>query len=133
MTKFFWGGGTIADTLNGVPNAIDGMLGQYKKIATIDTKIKLNTPYNRYGKTRIPLNLSFIPKLIILIVQFPSRPELKTALVSSVSYSTSTEDFEPDYNGYIDKKTITNSGFDVYFKDTSEGIELETCQIIAIE
>ena len=44
------------------------MLGNYKKVAIIKTNIKL-TDGSGYRNTKIPLNLEFTPKYIIVICQ----------------------------------------------------------------
>ena len=64
MTKFFRGGGTSANTISDVPSAIDGMLGQYKKVAIGKCNIKI--PANRNVNVEIPLNLKFTPKMVFI-------------------------------------------------------------------
>ena len=115
--KILSGGGTIANTLNAVPDAIDKMLGNYKKIAigsdnaifeyvrcnkglNYDEQIKSN--YVRHIK--IPINLDFTPSR--LLVEFDKIGPM------SEGYKpvSSPENFYPtamDYF-YIDSK-IHNS------------------------
>ena len=59
------GGGTIADTISDVPSAIDGLLGNYKKIAIIKTTINLTTLLQK-NEIKIPLNLDFKPNRILV-------------------------------------------------------------------
>lgn len=134
MTKFFQGGGTIADTISDVPSAIDKMLGNYKKIAMIDKKVNLNVD-GYYVKTKIPLDLSFTPKVIILVTKIVSNSYSPGVVYSDVNYSPDTCAMFADYATYIDKKTISKSGFDVYASDTFTGgdLKLETFRVIAIE
>ena len=73
------GGGTIADTISDVPNAIDGMLGNYKKIAigsdsAMFEYVRCNKVLNHdetiEGKyvrhIKIPVNLDFIPSRLLI-------------------------------------------------------------------
>lgn len=75
--KILSGGGTIADTLNAVPNAIDKMLGNYKKIAIIE--LSSNNVFNHTCERSYPddidkvknfevatLNLDFIPNKLYI-------------------------------------------------------------------
>ena len=111
------GGGTIANTLNAVPDAIDKMLGNYKKIAigsdsamfeyvrcnkglNYDEQIK--SKYVRHIK--IPINLDFTPSR--LLVEFDKiGPMLK-----GYNQVSSPENFYPTAMDYffIDSK-IHNS------------------------
>lgn len=82
MTKFFRGGGTRANTISEVPERIDGMLRNYKKVAMGTTVInfKLNDSnllqrINSNGhctlKTgiKVPLNLDFTPTKIYIYME----------------------------------------------------------------
>ena len=72
MTKLFRGGGTIADTLNAVPNAIDKMLKEnYKKIASGTCSVSLREATNL--KVTIPLNLEFKPSRLFFVISFKSN------------------------------------------------------------
>ena len=65
MQKLFRGG-TIANTLNDVPDAIDKMLKEnYKKIADINCDIRLESQ----KEIKIPLNLEFKPSKVLFLIQ----------------------------------------------------------------
>lgn len=71
MQKFFRGGGTEANTLAEVPEKIDDMLSNYKKIAsgTINTDIKNTSSWDNKDLVKtIQTNLDFIPSRILLYV-----------------------------------------------------------------
>lgn len=71
MTKLFRGG-TIANTLNAVPDAIDKMLkGNYKKIAVGTCSVSLRESTSL--KVTIPLNLDFIPSRLFFVIDFKSN------------------------------------------------------------
>ena len=65
MTKLFRGGGTIANTISDVPERIDKMLGNYKKVATGTANVRGSSGD---GKFRFPLNLKFKPSRVMLVV-----------------------------------------------------------------
>ena len=66
MTKFFRGGGTIANTLSAVPNAIDKMLGNYKKIAIWEGSERFKPPYNQISAWTKKIDCDFkISRFII--------------------------------------------------------------------
>ena len=67
MTKFFRGGGTIADTISDVPSAIDNMLGNYKKVAIIESQ-EFNTKANEMVDINLPIDFKFEPSLCYLQV-----------------------------------------------------------------
>ena len=70
--KILSGGGTIANTLNAVPNAIDKMLKEnYKKIASGTCSVALKEADS--FKVTIPLNLDFIPSRLFFVVDFKSN------------------------------------------------------------
>lgn len=69
MQKLFRGGGTIADTLNDVPKAINEMIKEnYKKIADITCDKTISKDY----AVKIPLNLSFRPSKVIFLISAES-------------------------------------------------------------
>lgn len=57
--KILSGGGTIADTLNAVPDAIDKMLGNYKKIAIWEGSERFKPPYNQISAWTKKINCDF--------------------------------------------------------------------------
>lgn len=72
------GGGTIADTISGVPDAIDKMLGNYKKIAVLrpNKEFKNNT-INKNNTFTVDLTeLNFIPTAGFLKFKYKISREL---------------------------------------------------------
>lgn len=70
MKEFYRGGGTIANTLNAVPERIDKMLKEnYKKIAIIED-IELYFPNKEINNITKELSLDFIPNRFIISVGF---------------------------------------------------------------
>lgn len=57
------GGGTIANTISDVPNAIDRMLGQYKKVAIGSVNVSKNL---KDGDIKFTLPINFKPNIFIV-------------------------------------------------------------------
>lgn len=118
MTKLFRGGGTIANTLNAVPERIDKMLtDNYKKIATgtfnlnfsisssntnrlvLIKKDSSNSSWDYYklkDGIKIPLNLDFKPSLFYITIPtlYPGTrhpDERYSILCNKVHYETLLE------------------------------------------
>lgn len=75
--KILSGGGTLAQTLNDVPNAINEMIKEnYKKVAIGECNFKLQTelPYGSTETKYIPLNLTFTPQKVFLKIR-PAFPD----------------------------------------------------------
>lgn len=57
--KILSGGGTIADTISDVPSAIDGLLGNYKKIAMGNLKKKIFLNHNQSIRFELPIDFKY--------------------------------------------------------------------------
>lgn len=103
MTEFYRGG-TIADTISDVPNAIDRMLGAYKKIATGSVSVKKEI---KNGDIKFPISLDFVPNIFIVKI----KPDV---LYADIAYHLNSKDGQRKYiidtDGY-------NVDFKVSFKD----------------
>lgn len=65
--KIISGGGTIADTLNAVPDTIDKMLKEnYKKVAIIDTEQFKFADNREFSTFRLATNFEFTPSICFL-------------------------------------------------------------------
>lgn len=68
MTKFFRGG-TIANTISDVPERIDKMLGNYKKVAMGKLNIKFDDLSGVRNKYDIKMNLAFKASRVLVKCQ----------------------------------------------------------------
>ena len=106
--KEFYRGGTIANTLNAVPDAIDKMLKEnYKKVAIIDVNQVVKEPNSNPCDIRVPLNLYFTPSRIFVkfIFGYQEFGTTKSFIRSNATLDSkyhNSKDFMP-YNG-IDYK-----------------------------
>lgn len=116
MTELFLGG-SIANTISDVPNAIDRMVKNYKKIATgKSTNIFGDTANIQGSRTfKIPLNLSFVPSKLYCSVwssTTTSRKYFDGTLNSSITTQIGTGTQSDLQGAYI--KNITSQEFTVW-------------------
>ena len=144
-------GGEQATDLSDVPNKMQYMIGQYKKVAIINlnkTVYLVNTNKENFkeGTEKITLNLNFTPSLIILkfkeitVKPNPSgNPNLTKKIEREMMDSTKKFIFNYNDNCYsalgIEAQIVdmNKDGFSlVYLLPQNEGINLVIGEIIAI-
>lgn len=132
MTEFYRGG-TIADTLNAVPDAIDGMLGNYNKIAILnfeDKKPNFVPEGSEWSTTDIELNISFIPNQIFVFV---GGGAYNAVLDSTKNISEKTGVW---INRLMDKmylKNLKNKSVRIFYNNSGGYSSAYIYQIVAIE
>lgn len=140
--KIISGGGTIADTISDVPNAIDNMLKEnYKKVAIMDTNINIadksgNMDLSTCWGRRIPLNLSFDPSRLIFTIIHPGRENIITVDTSQkIKYDNRLMLNTRIYDylwGYVED--VSRTGFTIYYNADNLAVHvIRITKIIAIE
>ena len=143
--KILSGGGTIADTLNAVPDAIDNMLGNYKKVAIINISsffvcsnyIAGSSPFS----IELPINLGFTPTRILVFINGVkhSKAEVNKKLICGMDSDEPTREGEPRANDRLglilliesfDRKNLT---LKVKGGSSMQDVYLDGIDIIAIE
>ena len=102
------GGGSIANTISDVPNAIDRMLGSYKKIATGSVSVKKEI---KNGEIKFPISLKFVPNIFIVKI----KPDV---LYGDIAYHLNSKDGQRRYivdtNGdHVDFKVSFKDGYGI--------------------
>lgn len=91
-------GGEQAVNLVDVPNKIEKMIGQYKKIARGSSKkVGADATRNGYAIISIPLNLESEPKLLIISIE--SKLEYKSSAPYQYDFTITNEDAD-EYSAY---------------------------------
>lgn len=132
MTKFFRGGGTIANTISDVPSAIDKMLGNYKKIAILNFENKKPNfvPEGEWSTTDIKLNISFIPNQIFVFV----GTEIQNAVLDSTkNISENTHIYINRLNDKMYLEDLKNRTIRIHYYNSGGYSGAYIYQIIAIE
>lgn len=144
--KILSGGGTIANTLNAVPNAIDKMLkDNYKKVAIINISsffvcsnyIAGSSPFS----IELPINLGFTPTRILVFINGVkhSKAEVNKKLICGMDSDEPTREGEPRANDRLglilliesfDRKNLT---LKVKGGSSMQDVYLDGIDIIAIE
>ena len=143
--KILSGGGTIADTLNAVPDAIDNMLRNYKKVAIINISsffvcsnyIAGSSPFS----IELPINLGFTPTRILVFINGVkhSKAEVNKKLICGMDSDEPTREGEPRANDRLglilliesfDRKNLT---LKVKGGSSMQDVYLDGIDIIAIE
>lgn len=91
--KIISGGGTIADTLNAVPDAIDKMLKEnYKKVAIINTEQFTLPSQNESKDFKIPIAVNFNPSICYLqLIPYSDEWQIREAFdIKAVDYLYTT-------------------------------------------
>ena len=135
MTKFFRGGGTIADTLNAVPNAIDKMLGNYKKIAIWEGNETFKPAYNQTSSWSKKINCDFKISRFIVFFKNSKNKGVRIGL-DSKDYTTFRNPGSPTSTGVgeLTKLSVSNNTIRYEIDNENAGInEYIITQIIAIE
>lgn len=129
MTEFYRGGGTIANTISAVPEAIDIMLKEnYKKIATINLNKEIGIEVNpgQLMDVSVDISLNFNPSIVILV--FNSS----TNIIYPLNNNNSNKVETTRYIGYITSVSSKNIKFK-YGKQSKYTISTILQTIIAIE
>ena len=85
--KILSGGGTIADNISDVPSAIDGLLGNYKKIAIWEGSERFKPPYNQISAWTKKINCDFKISRFIIFFKGANNTGVRIGL-DSKDYTT---------------------------------------------
>ena len=125
MTKFFRGGGTIADTISDVPERIDKMLGNYKKVAIIEMDTTISKT-GVYWRKKININTNFKQNFIFVTLEYKKKFSIASSKLHKIENPLYTN------NLFVHFENITDNSFDICFQSSYEG-DPKITQVIAIE
>ena len=125
------GGGTTSKSLAEVPDNINKMLGQYKKIAILNITQPIEVQRgSSFSATGVKFNLTFSPSLIFVRFENSANGVFKDIMSSKEHYSQSKHFSRSSLVTYI--TNVTKAGFNFNAKsDSGDWVEIK--QIIAIE
>lgn len=129
-------GGYTSNSLAEKPKRIESMLGQYSKVAVINQEFKLEKIDNNSleaSKNTIPINLDFIPSIVIVALKNNVTGEgtYKENINSNINNTRNTVT-TGNIAGWIDKTSITRESFNIHINWTNPQMVPRTRQIICI-
>lgn len=109
-------GGQNANNLADVPSKMQGMIGQYKKMAKGSSKNILvdatnPDPYSDFVTITIPLKLNFIPQKIVYSIEIKSEETGRDPFHYEATLSSDIKHYKPEMYVYL---------FDLLFKEFSK-------------
>lgn len=112
------------------------MLGQYSKVAVINQEFKLEKIDNNSleaSKNTIPINLDFIPSIVIVALKNNVAGEgtYRENINSNINNTRNTVT-TGNIAGWIDKTSITRESFNIHINWTNPQMVPRTRQIICI-
>ena len=125
------GGGITSKSLSEIPDNINKMLGQYKKIAILNITQYIDVPKNTsFRTTKVNLNLTFQPSMIFVLFENSANGRSKDIMSSKEHYNLSTNFSRSTLVMYI--TSVTKDGFNLNIRDDTRNSRVEIKQIIAI-
>ena len=129
--KLWYGGGITSKSLSEIPNNINKMLGQYKKIAILNITQYIDVPKNAsFRATKVNFSLTFQPGVIFVIFENSASGRSKDIMSSKEHYNLSTSFGRSTLVMYI--TSVTKNGFNLNIRDDTQNSWVEIKQIIAI-